>query len=76
METRENNFGKRFFIGDRFNLYRTFGKNVPIECYITEISDSGLFFKVNKSDKLFSIKTLHSKGSTITNGYYLVQFAH
>lgn len=71
-ETQENNFGKKFKIGQKFTMYKKFGKPDGENCFITEISQSGLFFKVNKSDKLFSIKTLHSKGTNYTSGYYLI----
>ena len=71
-ETQENNFGRKFKIGQKFTLYKKFGKADGENCSISEISSSGLFFKVNKSDKLFSIKTLHSKGTNYTSGYYLI----
>lgn len=72
-ETQENNFGRKFKIGQKFTIYKRFGKLDGISCSITEISPSGLFFKVNKlTDLSFSIKTLHSKGATITSGYYLL----
>lgn len=71
-ETQENNFGRKFKIGQKFTLYKKFGKADGGNCSISEISPSGLFFKVNKSDKLFSIKTLHSKGTNYTSGYYLI----
>jgi hypothetical protein len=71
-ETQENNFGRKFKIGQKFTLYKKFGKLDGENCFISEISQSGLFFKVNKSDELFSIKTLHSKGSSYTSGYYLI----
>lgn len=59
-------------IGQKFTLHRIFG-NLEENCFVTQISPSGKFFKVDKSKKLFSIKTLHSKGSTITSGYYLIK---
>ena len=62
-----------FKIGEKVNIYKNFGKvGAEENCYIIEICSSGLFFKVNNSDKLFSIKTLHSKGSNHTSGYYLI----
>ena len=70
-ETQENNFGRKFKIGQKCTLSKRFGKVDGENCSINEISPSGLFFKVDKSDKLFSIKTLHSRGSTYTSGYYL-----
>ncbi len=75
-ETQENNFGRKFKIGQKFTLYKKFRKDKDAgeNCSIKEISPSGLFFKVDKSDKLFSIKTLHSKGSNYTSGYYLESF--
>lgn len=71
-ETQANNFGRIFRLGEKFTIHKRFGKIGGENCAISEISPSGLFFKVNKSDKLFSIKTLHSKGSTLTNGFYLI----
>ena len=71
-ETQENNFGVSYKLGDKFILGKKFGNNKDVEVSITEIMPSGLFFKVDKSDKTFSIKTLHSKGSTYTSGEYLV----
>jgi len=71
-ETQENNFGVSYKLGDKFILGKRFGDNKDIEVSITEIMPSGLFFKVDKSDKTFSIKTLHSKGSTYTSGEYLI----
>ena len=70
-ETQENNFGVSYKLGDKFTLGRKFG-NKDEEVFITEIMPSGLFFKVDKSSKIFSIKTLHSRGSTYTSGEYLV----
>ena len=70
-ETQENNFGVSYKLGDKFTLGRKFG-NKDEEVFITEIMPSGLFFKVDKSSKIFSIKTLHSRGSTNTSGEYLV----
>jgi hypothetical protein len=71
-ETQENNFGVSYKLGDKFILGKNFGNNKDVEVSITEIMPSGLFFKVDKSDKTFSIKTLHSKGSTYTSGEYLI----
>jgi len=71
-ETLENNFGTRFQLGQKFTLYKKFGKNEGTDCSISQISPSGKFFKVNKSDSVFSIKTLHSNGSTISSGSYLI----
>ena len=71
-ETQENNFGVSYKLGDKFILGKKFGNNKDVEVSITEIMPSGLFFKVDKSDKTFSIKTLHSKGSTYTSGEYLI----
>jgi hypothetical protein len=70
--TQANKFGVKFELGQKFMLYKTFGKNEAVECFISEIYSSGKFFKVNKSDLVFSIKTLHSNGSTISSGYYLI----
>jgi DNA repair protein RadC len=70
-ETQENNFGVSYKLGDKFTLGRKFG-NKDEQVSITEIMPSGLFFKVDKSSKVFSIKTLHSRGSTYTSGEYLV----
>jgi hypothetical protein len=70
-ETQENNFGVKFQIGQKLTLYKIFGKIEGVDCFISQISPSGMFFKVNKSSLLFSIKTLHSKGSTISSGCYL-----
>lgn len=70
-ETQENNFGVSYKLGDKFTLGRKFG-NKDEEVFITEIMPSGLFFKVDKSSKIFSIKTLHSRGATYTSGEYLV----
>jgi hypothetical protein len=70
-ETQENNFGVSYKLGDKFTLGKKFG-NKDEQVSITEIMPSGLFFKVDKSDKLFSIKTLHSRGSNLTSGEYLV----
>ena len=71
-ETQENNFGVSYKLGDKFILGKKFGNNKDVEVSITEIMPSGLFFKVDKSGKTFSIKTLHSKGSTYTSGEYLI----
>ena len=70
-ETQENNFGVKFQLGQKFTLYKKFGKNEGVDCSISQISPSGMFFKVNKSNLLFSIKTLNSKGSTISSGCYV-----
>jgi hypothetical protein len=70
-ETIENNFGVSYKLGDKFTLGKRFGKKDE-EVSIVEIMPSGLYFKVDKSDKLFSIKTLHSRGSNLTSGEYLV----
>ena len=74
VETQENNFGLKFKVGQKFTLHKNFGKRGSEEtCSISEISPSGLFFKVDKvTDVLFSIKTLQSKGATYTSGYYLI----
>jgi len=71
-ETQENNFGVSYKLGDKFNLGYRVSDRPNIEVSIVEIMPSGLYFKVDKSSKLFSIKTLHSKGSTYTSGEYLV----
>lgn len=71
-ETKENNFGVKFEIGQKFILHKNFGISLGEECFVSEISKSGLFFKVNISNMLFSIKTLRSKDSTYTSGYYLI----
>lgn len=70
--TKNNHFGESFSIGQKMLLQRRFG-NMQEEVTITEILPSGKFFKVDKSNHTFSILTLHSKGSTITNGYYLTK---
>jgi hypothetical protein len=70
--TQENNYGVKFELGQKFTLYKKFGKNEGTDCFISQISPSGKFFKVNKSDLVFSIKTLHSNGSTISSGSYLI----
>lgn len=70
-ETQSNNFGVVYTLGQEFSLHKKFGKNDGEKTFITEILPSGLFFKVDKCDIAFSIKTLHSKGSTISSGYYL-----
>jgi riboflavin synthase len=56
---------------DRFGGHLVQG-HVDAAAKITEISPSGLFFKVDKSNNLFSIKTLQSKGSSYTSGEYLI----
>jgi hypothetical protein len=71
-ETQENNFGVKFQLGQKFTLHKVFGKSEGIDCSIIEISPSGKFFKVSGSDKVFSIKSLHSNGSTLVTGYYLI----
>jgi hypothetical protein len=71
-ETQENNFGVSYKLGDKFNLGYRVSDRPNVEVSIVEIMPSGLYFKVDKSSKLFSIKTLHSKGSTYTSGEYLV----
>jgi hypothetical protein len=71
-ETQENNFGVSYKIGDEFTLGSNLSSRPNIEVYIVEILPSGLFFKVDKSTKVFSIKTLNSKGSTLTSGEYLI----
>jgi hypothetical protein len=71
-ETQENNFGVTYKLGDKFNLGYNVSTRPNIEVSIVEIIPSGLFFKVNNSTKLFSVKTLQSKGSTISSGEYLV----
>jgi hypothetical protein len=70
-ESQENNFGISYKVGQRFTLYKKFGEDKGEDCSISEISTTGLFFKVDKSDILFSIKTLQSRGSSYTSGYYL-----
>lgn len=71
-ETQENNFGIRYKLGDKFLLNDMMSSKSPIETSIVEILPSGLFFKVDKSNKVFSIKTLHSKGASYTSGQYLI----
>jgi biotin operon repressor len=71
-ETQENNFGVSYKLGDKFILNGVMSSKQGIETSITEILSSGLFFKVDKSSNTFSIKTLHSKGSSLTSGQYLV----
>jgi len=70
-ETQENNFGVSYKLGDKFILKYMMSPKEGIETSITEILPSGLFFKVDKSSNTFSIKTLHSKGSSFTSGQYL-----
>jgi ribosomal protein S18 acetylase RimI-like enzyme len=71
-ETQENNFGVRYKLGDKFTLSSQMSNRPSVEVSIVEIMPSGLFFKVDKSKNSFSIKTLHSKGSTYTSGEYLI----
>ena len=71
-ETRANNFGVVYLLGEKFDLYKVFSSQKIGTCEIVHISPSGNFFKVSGSDKVFSTKTLHSNGSTIVTGYYLV----
>jgi hypothetical protein len=59
-------------LGDKFSLGYNVSSKPSVEVSIVEIMPSGLYFKVDKSSKLFSIKSLHSKGSTYTSGEYLV----
>lgn len=74
-ETQQNNFGKSFKLGDKFKLHNNMSFKEGVETAVVEILPSGLFFKVDKSNKTFSIKTLHSKGSSYTSGQYLVPIA-
>jgi hypothetical protein len=71
-ETQENNFGVTYKLDDKFTLQKQMGNNKSQDVSIIEILPSGLFFKVDKSNNLFSIKTLRSKGSSYTSGEYLV----
>lgn len=74
-ETQENNFGVSYKLGDKFILNDVMSSKKGIETSITEILPSGLFFKVDKSSNTFSIKTLHSKGSSLTRGQYLIHLS-
>lgn len=71
-ETQENNFGVTYKLGDKFSLGRNFDNKDTEVSIITEIMPSGLFFKVDKSSKIFSVKSLKSRGTTYTSGEYLV----
>jgi hypothetical protein len=69
--TMENSHGVRYQVGQQFTLARRFSNTEEI-VRIISITDSGKFFKVSGNvKKSFSIETLHSIGTTITNGYYL-----
>jgi len=70
-ETQEHK-GITYNLGDKFTLGYNTSSRPSIEVSIVEILPSGLFFKVDKSTKVFSIKTLNSKGSTVTHGEYLI----
>jgi hypothetical protein len=77
-ETRVSaTYGRKFFLGEKFTLHKRSGSIQEFmnrkreECYINKISPSGNFFKVNISDKVFSIKTLKSNGSTLSKGFFL-----
>lgn len=59
-------------MGDKFTLHKVFSRMSFGECEVVSISPSEKWFKVNGIDKSFSAKNLHSKGSTMTSGYYLV----
>lgn len=59
--TKENNLGKRYAIGDEFILSERWTERMD-EVRIVEILPSGKFFKVDKSNKTFSVKTLTEFG--------------
>ena len=70
-------YGRRFFLGEKFTLHKRsasiqeFMNRKREECYVSNISPSGKFFKVNIVDEIFSIKNLKSNGSTFSEGFFL-----
>jgi len=57
-------------VGDKFTLHKIFSP-LSNECEVVSISPSGEWFKVSGHNISFSAKTLHSRGATIINGFYL-----
>jgi hypothetical protein len=69
--TAKGRFNRTYKLGDKFILRRQFGNSEEI-VKIVSILPSGKFFKVSGHQQSFSIETLHSRGSSITSGYYLI----